>query len=89
MAAIRYWRALTIVGTGLLILGPSAEIHADIDVETLIVRGGAIWGQVRALQLVELYAPARVYGDIVTAQLYLDKGVAFEGRCTMPEASKP
>jgi cytoskeletal protein CcmA (bactofilin family) len=78
-----------IVGAGLLILGPSAEIHADIDVETLIVRGGAIWGQVRALQLVELYAPARVYGDIVTAQLYLDKGVAFEGRCTMPDPPKP
>ena len=74
-----------IFGKDVLILGPTAEVHADIDVGTLIVRGGAVWGAVKADRLVELYTPARVYGDIVTAQLYLDNGVTFEGRCTMPE----
>lgn len=74
-----------IFGKDVLILGPSAEVHADIEVGTLIVRGGAVWGAVKAERMVELYTPARVFGDIVTAQLYLDKGVTFEGRCTMPE----
>ena len=80
-----------IFGDGVLILGPSAEIHASIDVAALIVRGGAIWGDVKAKRSVELYAPARVHGDIATAQLYLDKGVTFDGRSTMlePVASKP
>lgn len=80
-----------IFGDGVLILGPSAEIHASIDVAALIVRGGAIWGEVKAKRSVELYAPARVHGDIATAQLYMDKGVTFDGRSTMlePPASKP
>jgi cytoskeletal protein CcmA (bactofilin family) len=76
-----------IFGQDVLILGPSAEVHADVEVGTLIIRGGALWGDVRAERLVELYAPARVYGDITTAQIYLDKGVTFEGRCTMLEKS--
>jgi cytoskeletal protein CcmA (bactofilin family) len=77
-----------IFGKDVLILGPTAEVRADIDVGTLIVRGGAVWGAVKADRLVELYTPARIYGDIVTAQLYLDKGVTFEGRCTMPETGE-
>lgn len=77
-----------IFGKDVLILGPTAEVRADIEVGTLIVRGGAVWGAVKADRLVELYTPARVYGDIVTAQLYLDKGVTFEGRCSMPETSE-
>ncbi len=72
-----------VVGTDVLILGPSAELHADIDVGTLIVRGGAVWGAIKAERLVELHAPARVYGDITTRQLFLDKGVTFEGRSIM------
>lgn len=80
-----------IFGDGVLIVGPSAEIRASIDVAALIVRGGAIWGDVKARRSVELYAPAKVNGDIATAQLYMDKGVTFEGRSTMLEAreSKP
>jgi cytoskeletal protein CcmA (bactofilin family) len=75
-----------IFGDDLLILGPTAEVHADIDVGTLIVRGASIWGEIKARRLVELYAPSRVYGNISTGQLYLDKGVTFEGRCTMLES---
>jgi len=74
-----------IAGDDVLILGPTAEIRADIEVGTLIVRGGTIWGEVKAKKLVELYAPAKVHGNIRTAQLYMDKGVTFDGRCTMLE----
>src|SRR5262249_53631725 len=78
-----------IAGDDVLILGPTAEVRADIEVGTLIVRGGAIWGEIKALRLVELYAPAKVHGNISTAQLYLDKGVTFEGHCTMLETPTP
>jgi len=72
----------------ILVLGEHAEIHASIDVGTLIMRGGTLHGDVRAGQLVELYAPARLYGDIVAPRLFLDKGVVFEGKCTMPTEAR-
>lgn len=68
-----------------LILGPSAEVRASVQVGTLIVRGGTLWGNVRANRLVEVYAPGRVYGDIEAPQFFLDKGALFEGQCTMVE----
>ena len=80
----------SIFGEGVLILGPTAEVHADIEVGALIVRGGLIRGNVKAKRSVELYAPARIHGDIATQQLYLEKGVTFEGKSTVlevPDAS--
>ena len=71
----------SIFGQDVLILGPTAEVRADIDVGTLIVRGGAIWGEVKATRLVELYAPARVYGDIEAPVIVVEEGVLFEGHC--------
>lgn len=72
-----------------LILGPTAEVHARIDVGTLIVRGGSLWGDVRAKRLVEIYAPGRVHGAIEAPQMFLDKGASFDGKCTMPEERPP
>ena len=76
----------SIFGEGVLILGPTAEVEGDIDVGALIVRGGLVRGDVKAKRSVELYAPARVHGDIATQQLYLEKGVTFEGKSTVLEA---
>jgi len=74
-----------IVTDGVLILGESALVRANVEAGTLIVRGGALWGDVCATRLVEIYAPARVHGNIKAPQLFLDKGVTFEGSCTMLE----
>jgi cytoskeletal protein CcmA (bactofilin family) len=68
-----------------LILGPSADVHANIQVGALIVRGGLLKGDVRAKQLVEIYARAKVRGNIEAPQVYLEKGAVFEGQCTMVE----
>lgn len=68
-----------------LILGPSAEVKANVQVGTLIVRGGSLWGDVRASRLVEIYAPGHVYGNIEAPQMFLDKGAIFKGQCTMTE----
>ncbi len=69
-----------------LVLGDDAEVHAEIEVGTLIVRGGTLYGNVRASQLVEIHAPGQVHGNIHAPQLYVDKGVVFDGQCTMSDA---
>ena len=73
-----------IFSDGVLILGQSANVTADVEVGTLIVRGGTLSGNVRASRLVEIYSPSSVHGDIEAPQLFLDKGVKFEGNCSMP-----
>jgi cytoskeletal protein CcmA (bactofilin family) len=79
-----------IFSAGTLILGDSADVKGSIDVGTLIVLGGHLQGEVHARDLVELHAPGRVTGDIVTPQLFIDRGVVFEGQCTMgDEAGSP
>lgn len=72
-----------------LIVGDAADIEADIDVGALIVRGGSLRGAVRARQLVEIYAPASVHGDIESPQVFLEKGARFEGQCTMALGESP
>jgi cytoskeletal protein CcmA (bactofilin family) len=54
-------------------------------VGSLIMRGGSLRGAVRARQLVEIYAPARVRGNIEAPQVFLEKGAHFEGQCTMAD----
>lgn len=73
----------------LLILGEGAEVRARVRVGTLIVRGGVLVGDVVARQLVEIHAPGQVRGDITTPQLFIDKGVVFEGACTMTDRDRP
>ena len=68
-----------------LILGENAEVRANIDVGTLVVRGGTIWGNVRATQLVEAHAPGKIFGNIQSPQISIDKGVIFEGQCMMAQ----
>ena len=65
-----------------LVIGEGAQVKAKIEVGTLIVEGN-VEGNIHATQLVELHAPARVHGNIETPQLYIDKGVVFEGNCKM------
>jgi cytoskeletal protein CcmA (bactofilin family) len=78
-----------IVGDDILVVGPSAHVEADLEVGTLILLGGKIEGRVVARDLVELHAPGTMIGDIVTPKLFVDPGVTFEGRCTMPSGAEP
>ena len=68
---------------GTLIIADGAQMRADVDVGTLIVLGGEVWGDIRARQLVELHAPGKVHGNIRTPQIFMDRGVVFDGQCTM------
>jgi len=74
---------------GILILGDGAEVDAEIEVGTLIVRGGTLRGTVVARQLIEIHAEGAVHGDITAPQIDIDKGCVFEGKCTMVKAPEP
>jgi cytoskeletal protein CcmA (bactofilin family) len=68
-----------------LVIGEGAEVSAEIDAGTIIIEGQVV-GNVRAKRSVEIHAPGRVRGNIVTPSLFIDKGVIFEGNCQMEAA---
>lgn len=68
-----------------LIIGDGAEVEAEIEVATVIIKGGSVSGNIRAAQAIELYVPARVSGSLHSPQIFMDKGVQFSGSCTMAE----
>jgi cytoskeletal protein CcmA (bactofilin family) len=66
-----------------LVIGEGAEVSAEIDVDTVIVRGGVVTGNIRARTAIELYVPAHVVGNLWSPSIFIDKGVKVEGSCTM------
>lgn len=73
-------------GDGVLIVGEGADVHADIEVGTLIVNGGTLSGTVQAGAGIELYVPAKVTGNLRAPEVFMDKGVRFSGECTITKA---
>jgi cytoskeletal protein CcmA (bactofilin family) len=69
-----------------LVVGEGAEVSAEIDAGTIIIEGHVV-GNVRAKRSVEIHAPGRVRGNILTPSLFIDKGVIFEGNCQMEAAT--
>jgi cytoskeletal protein CcmA (bactofilin family) len=78
-----------IFGDGVLVIGDGADIRANVEVGTLIVRGGTLRGNVAARQLIEIHPEGAVYGDIQAPEIDISKGCVFEGRCTMVPAAEP
>ena len=68
-----------------LVIGDGAEVHAEIDVATVIVRGGIVHGNVRAKNAIEIHAPGKLVGNIHSPSLFIDRGVEFQGSCRMDE----
>ncbi len=69
-----------------LIIGEGAYVEAEIDIGEVIIQGTVV-GNIRASRGIEIHAPGRVKGDLTTPSLQIDKGVVFEGRSFMEEAS--
>ena len=65
---------------GTLIIGKTAVIEAEINVETAIIMG-RVRGTVTAGKNIEIYAPAEVLGDIRAPVVSMEKGVRFNGNC--------
>jgi len=66
-----------------LVIGEGAEVHAEIDVATVIVRGGAVHGNIRAKTAIELHCPSRMVGNLHSPSVFIDRGVEFQGTCRM------
>ena len=69
---------------GTLIVGESAEVRAQIHAATVVIEG-VVRGDVAATEAIEIHAPARVYGNLATPSLEIQKGSVFEGNSQMEE----
>lgn len=65
-----------------LIVGESAVVTAQINGNTIIITG-KVTGDINAKKRVEIRAPGKLYGNIVTPNLVIHEGVHFEGHCSM------
>jgi cytoskeletal protein CcmA (bactofilin family) len=77
-------------GDDVLVIGDGALVEGTIEVSTCIVTAGEVHGDIRAREAIELYSPAKVTGSLHAPAIFIDRGVVFEGTCTMaplPEAS--
>jgi len=70
-----------------LVIGEGGRVNGEINAGTVIING-AVEGNVRASQLIELHPPGRMKGNLEAPSLSMDKGVMFEGTCKMESAGK-
>jgi cytoskeletal protein CcmA (bactofilin family) len=71
-----------IISRGTLVVGSESVIHAEIQSNVLKV-SGEVHGDLTASERIELYPPAKVFGNIRTPSLTVEDGVIFEGTCKM------
>jgi cytoskeletal protein CcmA (bactofilin family) len=65
-----------------LIVGERAVVTAQISGNTVVIKG-QVTGDINARKRVEIRAPGKLYGNIVTPSLVIQEGVVFEGHCSM------
>jgi cytoskeletal protein CcmA (bactofilin family) len=65
-----------------LIVGERAVVTAQISGNNVIIRG-KVTGDINARKRVEIRAPGKLFGNIVTPSLVIHDGVIFEGHCSM------
>ena len=62
-----------------VLVGPTGHIKTNIQAQNVEV-SGRVDGDIYALGVVHLIKGAKIYGDIISANLVIDEGVIFEGR---------
>jgi len=67
-----------------VIIGEAAEVDAEIEAGEVIL-SGTIHGNVYARDNMEIIAPGKMYGSIMTPRLSIQEGVVFEGTCRMEQ----
>jgi len=65
-------------------IGQHGVMRADIEVKEALIEG-RVYGNIRALGILEMKAGARVEGDVAAMSVAMEPGVFFTGRCTMLE----
>ena len=66
-----------------LVIGEGAEVTAEIEVATVIVRGGVVHGNIRAKNAIEVHGPGKIVGNLHSPSVFIDRGVEFQGACRM------
>ncbi len=69
---------------GQLIIGQESTVSADIKAGVVSVNG-TVNGKIKAAQRVELYTKSVTRCDLITPELYIEKGSIFNGTCIMTE----
>lgn len=67
---------------GHLVVGPSAQVVADVEAATVTIQGD-LQGNINARQKVDLLNNARLTGDVRTPDLEIQSGSKFSGNCIM------
>ena len=75
-----------IIAKDRLYIGESAVCNAKITGTDVLVKG-TVNGDIAASSRLTLKKPARVTGNIATANLTIEEGVFFEGKCIMCSGS--
>ncbi|MDR1785359.1 MAG: polymer-forming cytoskeletal protein [Spirochaetaceae bacterium] len=65
-----------------LVVDSHAAVYANITADRILVRG-IVEGSVTAKRLVVVTAEGSVLGNITSAQVVLEPGSSFTGKCTM------
>jgi cytoskeletal protein CcmA (bactofilin family) len=70
--------------TGDLVIGPSANLKATIQANTISI-SGEVHGDITARESLELCSSAKLYGNIYTQMLKIDQGAKFIGSSRLLE----
>jgi len=73
-----------IFSSGILIVGESAVIKAQIHIADMVI-SGEVHGDIFAEKKIEITVPGKLFGNIKTPKLVLEEGVIFEGNCKMKD----
>ncbi len=72
--------------SGLLMIGASAQVEAEVQAKTLIIEG-QLRGEVRGADRVEIKTGGCLVGSVETRILVVNEGGHLEGDCKMPQGS--
>ena len=73
---------------GRLTIGPNAQVHADINVQDMIVFG-QVEGNVKATGRLELRQSSAVLGDIQAGRLSIEESASLRGRVELTDQGVP
>lgn len=65
-----------------LVIDSNAEVQANITADRVLIRG-KVTGNITGKKLIFITATGSVTGDITTAQIVLEPGCSFSGKCSM------
>jgi len=74
-----------LITKGKVVIGPTGKINGEIECKNSEV-SGIIEGKINVSQLLNLKAPSKITGDIITSKLSIEPGAVFTGNCSMKDS---